>query len=97
MKTIIFSTFLVEISGQYFGDYKVRLEKWNSGRVYFAEWNGFFLGNYGPVCAGTRDEAITGQNAQFFAKAICNEVGFGINDAVFIGRSQFCTTNLGIC
>merc|ERR1711970_1228518 len=58
----------------------------NTGRLYFAEDNGFFLGKYGPVCTGTRDEAITGENGLIFGKAICYELGFGNNAAKFIGN-----------
>ena len=101
MTKILLISLLGKIYGQYFGDYRLRLEKWNTGRLYFAEDNGFFLGKYGPVCTGwvpalndsiiisvprTRDEQIAGENGAIFAKAICYELGFGKDAARFYGN-----------
>lgn len=85
--------FLAVSEAQYFGEYIVRLEKWNTGRLYFAEDNTFRVNNFGPVCCGTGDESITGDNGKAFARAVCERIGFGqsfVKEQAFVGsRSEY--------
>ena len=38
------------VRAEFYGEYIFRLEKWNSGKLYVSENNGFYLSKFGTVC-----------------------------------------------
>ena len=50
-KLIILSSITV-VFGTHLREYGIKLENWNTGRVYVAEKNDDIFGKFGPVCTG---------------------------------------------
>ena len=53
MYSIIFMFLVLTMStvrAEFYGEYIFRLEKWNSGKLYVSENNGFYLSKFGTVC-----------------------------------------------
>ena len=53
MCSIIFMFLVLTMStvrAEFYGEYIFRLEKWNSGKLYVSENNGFYLSKFGTVC-----------------------------------------------
>ena len=38
------------VRAEFYGEYIFRLEKWNTGKLYVSENNGFYLSKFGTVC-----------------------------------------------
>jgi len=70
---------------QFFGDYKYRLQNYNTGRLFVREETWFGKGPYGPVCRGTGTNVISGENGDRFGRLVCEELGF---DFGFIGSAE---------
>lgn len=52
-KGIIIQFIIVQLTcGKHLRDFEVRLEKWNTGRVYVAKKLGKLVDPFGPVCKG---------------------------------------------
>ena len=68
---------------EFFGTWHPRVANWNTGRLYFADSYGKTISSYGPVCQGTREEAIKGENGEIFGNVVCKELGFG--NSAFVG------------
>ena len=71
---------------QFFGDYQFRLQNYNTGRLFVREETWFGKGPYGPVCRGTGNDIISGDNGDRFGRFVCKELGF---DFGFIGNAEF--------
>jgi len=52
MENIILFFIISQCTGQFYGNYEVRLEHGNTGRVYVAEHGSFGIGHFGTVCRG---------------------------------------------
>ena len=83
MQKTIFSFFFNFAFCQFFGKWEIAIANWNTGRLYFADNYGFGASSYGPVCQGTGDEAIRGENGDRFGQLVCAKLGF--KSCQFIG------------
>jgi len=69
-------------------DYAIKLENWNSGRVYISEMQNDHPGKFGPICIGNRSGkmSIRGKYGETFGKMVCTKLGFGPDAAAFVGN-----------
>lgn len=56
--------YLPVVFGNFYGQWIPRISNWNTGRLYFGDNYSFGVSSYGPVCQGTKDESISGENGQ---------------------------------
>jgi len=57
----------------------VRLANWNTGRIYIGDEYSFGISGWGPVCLGTRDQALlwNTESGDIFAELVCKKANMG--------------------
>ena len=88
MRLLTFIAILEVSSAAFSRKWVVKLAHWNTGRVYFGPDYGRGPSSFGPVCLGTRDEQISGQNGRRFRNRVCKNLGFEPTSPQFIGLRQ---------
>jgi len=65
-----------------------RASHWNTGMIFLAPKYSYGILSYGPVCSGTRDEQLSGENGKQFGNLVCKSMGFV--EAEFLGlKSEY--------
>jgi len=83
--------FQFSVSEEFYGTWHVRLSNWNTGRLYFADDYGTGPTGFGPVCKGTKEEAIepTGKNGQRFGNRVSNYPNLSLKSTIFCKKYNF--------
>merc|ERR1712130_591175 len=70
-------------AGQFFGEFLPKLMNYDTGMLYMGDKDTFGINKFGPVCIGTGERKLSGNNGELFGNITCKKMGF--DSAAFVG------------